>query len=206
MRNKELFNACTKECVWCKLQWPLTLNSRTYEHVGPYTKDRKLFSWNCKANTIRTAFNYAAYAGGKKLLRKLPIVKGNKLRMGPCTLTINSTSPSNRRFWRTAMNATLSVAEWPDWKLSSEYNEKTGQWERGKHTPPEQLAQIRQDLEHYDALDFIARQTCTENLQYRAKIVGGRVPQPSCNGGVGCTTCWMRHDTYRDKQSEGCDI
>jgi len=189
MKNKELFDACTKQCVWCSEQWPILATAGGQMlHVGPYTKDEKLFSISCKAVTIREAFEYAGYRGGKEIEWKAPTPKKLSSHRAP--------SPDNRKFWRNITVCSLQVSEWPDWKRSMGSSKST----------PEELKRMRDELRCYDALDYWARKECTENLQYRPSLDKGKITKPTCNWGFGCVTCWERHETYENKLQENyCD-
>ena len=185
MRDKELFVACTKQCVWCAEQWPVLATGGQMIHVGPYTKDKSLFFYPCKADSIREAFEYVGYGGGKI----------NKWRTPPIEKLLGvkvMASPETRAFWRGLNTASLNVSEWPDWKRSI----------GGKKSTPEELKHMREELLYWDALDYWARKACTENLQYRPSIVNGRIAKPTCNWGLGCVTCWGRYDTYEKKLHE----
>lgn len=189
MKNKELFDACTKQCVWCYEQWPVVATKGQMLHVGPYTKDKELFSTPCKATTIREAFEYVGYKGGKKVEWKAPMPR----KLGALRKT---SSPNNRKFWRNVTECSLSVSEWPDWKRSM----------GSKKSTPEEVKRMREELRHYDALDYWASKECTEGFQYRPSLDKGRITEPVCNWGLGCTTCWERHETYEKKLQENfCD-
>lgn len=210
MRNQELFQACTTQCIWCKEQWPIKATKGQMLHVGPYTQDPKLFSTPCKAAAIREAFEYVGYAGGvvikwkarkpETLIEILTIRKGRVAKNGGLGRCIDS--PKNRRFWRTGTEATLSVAEWPKWMRSAG---------GGEDTPPERLKECRDELRFFDEIDYWTRQVCTDGLDYRPVEPGphnglSNMPEPTCNYGFGCTTCWERYEKAYSKMSEAwCD-
>jgi hypothetical protein len=187
---KELFKAVTSQCVWCKEQWPILATGGHMIHVGPFTKDKLLWSTACKAEPIRAAFEYVTYKGGKQIvfearepvkLKKIIEDNYGAMRRG---LNMRIDSPKNRSFWRTGIRCSLDVAEWPRWMRSA------GQKDGVEDTPPERLKQYRDELRFFDECDFITRQQCSDNFQYRPIWRSGNLVQPNCNGGFGCTTCW----------------
>lgn len=190
MKNEELFDACVKQCVWCEEQWPIIAAGGQMLHVGPYTKDRKLFSANCKAAAIREAFEYVGYKGGREIGHKAPTPK----KLGE---SAKASSPSNRAFWRNLTECSMSVSEWPMWKRGVDIDGT-----KPKPTAPEELKRMREELRYYDALDYWARKECTEGLQYRPTIVKGRVNEPTCNWEIGCVICWIKHDTFQSKLND----
>lgn len=181
------------------------LDGRSVLHVGPFTKDKRLFSTDCEADKIRIAFEYAGYEGGKAIKRKprdgatlYAIITGRK---SPSGFGHCIESPDNRSFWRNGTRCTLEVASWPEWKQSYTIDGK-----RSEPITPERLAECRAELAFYDECDFATRQPCTENLQYRPVIVDGRLARPTCNGGMGCTTCWERYERqYEIMSRDWCD-
>lgn len=187
MQNKELFNACVKKCVWCAEQWPIVATGGQILHVGPYTKDRKLFSQPCAAATIREAFEYVNYKGGKEIVWKAPSPR----KLGAPN---NSSSPSDRAFWRNLTECSLRVSEWPDWKRSVDVDGK-----KSRKDTPEDLKRMREELRYSDALELWARKECTMSFQYRPAIVNGRITKPDCNWGFGCVTCWGKHAKFENE-------
>jgi len=215
MKDIELFKACTAQCIWCQEQWPIKATGGHMLHVGPFTQDKQLFSIVCKAETIRQAFEYVTYKGGKQVVFKArkpatlkKIIEGyyaavHKDNKG---LGMVIDSPKNRSFWRVGKEATIEVADWPDWKRSS-YQLEDGTYRPTERTSPERLKQCRDELRFFDECDFVTRQECSEGLQYRPQIPDrGNMVQPTCNGGFGCVTCWERYEKAYDKMSEHwCD-
>ncbi len=198
MRDKELFIACTTQCVWCKEQWPVLATGGEMVHVGPFTKDKRTFSWPCAAKSIREAFEYITYKGGKQIVWKPRsakvlygiLTKGEKRNGGFCKRV---QSPDNRSFWRTGVRATLEVASWPRWMQSYGVD--------GKQSEPvsaERLQEARNEILFYDECDFACRQQCTENLQYRPKL-DRNWNEPTCNDGMGCMTCWERFEKAKEE-------
>jgi hypothetical protein len=218
MNPKELFTACTTQCVWCKEQWPIEATDGHLLHVGPFTQDKHLFSTICKAESIRQAFEYIGYKGGKQIKFKARspealkniianYYEANRKGKG---LGMHIDSPKNRSFWRTGIRCTLDVAEWPEWKRSHQMSDD-GTYKPSEPTSPERLKSCRDELRFFDECDFITRRGCSEGLQYRPvepdSMNGLRnMPEPTCNGGFGCTTCWERYEKAYGKMSEGwCD-
>lgn len=203
MTDRELFKACVSQCVWCEEQWPLAESRGKLVHVGPFTKDPKLFSKACDADTIRKAFKYPGYKGGKQIKYKaraaeeLRRVVENYYKASSKGLGMNMDGPSNRSFWRGPIEATIEVASWPEWKRS------------GSPAPtPDRLKRSRDELRFFDECDFITRQPCSDSLQYRPLLNKARtnLVKPPCNGGFGCTTCWERYQAEHDKMSANwCD-
>jgi hypothetical protein len=190
MKSKELFDACVKKCVWCAEQWPLVATGGKILHVGPYTKDRKLFSYSCAATTIREAFEYVGYEGGEEIEWKVPIPR----KLGA---NAKASSPRNRSFWRNLTECSLHVSEWPDWKRSVDlYGKKT------RKDTPSDLKRMRDELRYSDALEYWAHKECTEGLQYHPTIKNGRIVQPTCNWEIGCITCWGRYETFSNELHE----
>lgn len=199
MNNKSLFQACTTQCEFCADQWPLVNGV----HVAPFTKDPNLFSWKCSAVQIRKGFDYWDYKGGKQKKWKVPSAKSlletytaanKKAKIGR-----NLDSPANRSFWRCGIRASLEVNSWPEWKRSIGSKAKT----------PEEIAKDnaddRQELLFFDAMDYWTRQACTDNHQYRPHYSEGShgyIVTPTCNHGLGCTTCWAKYKAYYDKESK----
>jgi hypothetical protein len=191
--NKSLFNACLSQCVWCQEQWPTIMHKGEIVHVAPYTKDPKLFCWGCQSASIRKAFGYMGYVGGKQIKWKVPSVS---------VIKTTAIRPDTRDFWRNCAEASLNVASWPEWKRSIDADGK-----RAKPATAEDLKRLRGELLQYDALDYWSRQPCTDNLQFRpGYALGGVFQQPSCNYGIGCTTCWGRYEEFYKEKSKGwCD-
>jgi hypothetical protein len=215
MNPRELFKACTAQCVWCKEQWPIKATGGHMLHVGPFTQDKLLFSTVCKAESIRQAFEYLGYKGGKQIKFKARspeamknIIAGyyeaNRRGKG---LGMHIDSPKNRSFWRTGIRCTLEVADWPKWMRSTSYS---GEQKEDTCTP-ERLKDCRNELRFFDECDFITRQECTEGFQYRPVEPShhnglNNMPEPTCNWGFGCMTCWERYETAYNKMSEAwCD-
>lgn len=201
MKNKELFAAVTGQCVWCAEQWPVTSFLGHLTHVGPFTKDPKLFHHPCDASQIRLAFHYEDYKGGKQIKFKPRSPKeinealAECKRQGKPIMVLDS--PGNRSFWRGPIQATLEVATWPDWMRQG--SEKTS---------PERLKQCRDELCYFDEIDWWARQPCSDNLQYRPhwNEAHTNLVKPSCNSGFGCITCWERYEKEYDRISANwCD-
>ncbi len=203
MNPKELFKACTSQCMWCKEQWPVLATGGHMIHVGPFTKDKQLWSTPCKAEAIRQAFEYITYKGGKLVIWKartptaLKKIIGNYYeanRKGK-GLGMNIDSPNNRSFWRTGIRCSLEVVEWPEWMRSQSVS--------GRLSPkdtPERLKHLRDELRFFDECDYIVRQQCTENLQYRPHMPDrGCMPRPTCNGGFGCSACWERYERAEEE-------
>ncbi len=153
MNPRELFKACTTQCIWCKEQWPVVATGGHMLHVGPFTKDKQLFSWVCKAEPIRQAFEYVTYKGGKQIVWKPRsakvlydiLTKRHGRNGGLCK---NVMSPDNRSFWRTGSRATLEVASWPKWMQSCGVD--------GTQKEPvsdERLKDTRDELAFYDECD-----------------------------------------------------
>jgi len=202
MKDRELFKACVSQCIWCKEQWPVLATGGHMLHVGPYTRDKQLFSTICKAESIRQAFEYITYKGGKQVvwkarkpaaLRKVIENYYEKTRKSN-GLGMTMDSPQNRSFWRTGIRCTLDVAEWPKWKSGGEVS-------------PERIENCRHELLFFDECDYVTRQQCSGNLQYRPTVPDrGNMNTPTCNGGFGCVTCWERYEKAYDKMSESwCD-
>jgi len=201
--DRELFKACTSQCIWCLEQWPIKTTGGHMLHVGPFTQDKQLFSTVCKAESIRQAFEYVGYKGGKEkvwkarkptiLRQKINAYYADNKKNGGLGMVMDS--PRNRSFWRSGIEATLTVAEWPKWMR------------RDEDTPPERLKDCRDKLRFFDELDYWTRKECTEGLQYRPHIpANGNMPIPTCNGSFGCTTCWGRYEVAYHKMSEKwCD-
>ncbi len=198
MNPRELFKACTTQCIWCKEQWPVVATGGHMLHVGPFTKDKQLFSWVCKAESIRQAFEYVTYKGGKQIVWKPRsakvlydiLTKRHGRNGGLCK---NVMSPDNRSFWRTGSRATLEVASWPKWMQSCGVD--------GTQKEPvsdERLKDTRDELAFYDECDSACRQQCTENLQYRPKL-DRNWSEPTCNDGMGCMTCWERFEKAKEE-------
>jgi hypothetical protein len=202
--NKAIFAACISQCEWCVEQWPVVVYEKNIVHVAPFTKDPKLFYWSCDSSTIRRAFNYMEYKGGKKVSWTPPseaaITLMNRLS-GKGGIVKNVTSPKSRDFWRGTIRASLQVASWPLWKRSVDIDGK-----KPKEITPEELRRMRDELLSYDALDYWTRQPCTESLQYRPHLNKGRVEKPTCNHGIGCIGCWGRYEVfYNDLHKNACD-
>jgi hypothetical protein len=160
--------------------------------------DHTLFRQPCKAAAIREAFNYYGYKGGKVIRWRPPSAKKLKAAEDADRRLFRAhLAPSSRAFWRNLHRASLEVASWPDWKRSIDLYAKTP-----KKDTPEDLKAMRDELLHWDALDYWQRQPCTEDERYRPAIVRGRVTEPTCNSGLGCSGCWARHEAFRDKLSE----
>jgi hypothetical protein len=199
MKDRELFKACVSQCVWCEEQWPLVESRGKLAHVGPFTKDPKLFSRACDASTIRTAFKYSGFKGGKQTKHKartaaeLRRVMEGYYKAGRKGLAMNLDGPGNRSFWRGPIVATIEVASWPAWKRSG----------GGEPPSPERLKRNRDELLFFDECDFICRQACTDNLQYRPHWDKGRgnLVKPQCNGGFGCMTCWGLYEKAHDEHA-----
>jgi hypothetical protein len=203
MRNKELFTACTSQCVWCKEQWPVVNHRGGIVHTAPYTKDPKLFCWGCQSGTIRKAFNYMDYTGGKRIRWKVPPAETIR-KTTPNSIIVR---PSTRDFWRNIIEASLSVSSWPEWKRGISLT--------GKESPKateEDLKRMRDELLQYDALDYWSRRPCTDNFRFRPGYVlgkgftGGVFAQPTCNWGIGCTACWEKYEKfYEERSKDWCD-
>jgi hypothetical protein len=198
MKDKELFIACTTQCIWCLEQWPIKATGGHMLHVGPFTQDKHLFSTVCKAESIRQAFEYITYKGGKQIVRKprtakqlyFILTKGEKRNGGICKRVM---SPDNRSFWRTGCRATLEVAGWPEWMQSYGIDGK-----KSEPVSQERLKATREEILFYDECDFACRQQCTENLQYRPKLERNWT-EPTCNDGMGCMTCWERFEKAKEE-------
>lgn len=197
---KSLFAACTEQCVWCKDQWPVTEYRGSIVHVAPFTRDPQLFRWTCDADQIRKGFRYMDYKGGKKYRWSMPTPELLRT-MKSLSRIKNISSPENRTFWRNSVEASLSVASWPEWKrsLGSDGNPRPA-------TTPAELSRLRNELLQYDVLDYWARRTCSHNQQYRPKIDKGRILRPDCNDGIGCTGCWTQYERYSDELNKNADI
>lgn len=204
MNDRALFKACVSQCVWCSEQWPLAEIRGKQTHIGPFTKDPKLFSRACDADTIRKAFKYTGYRGGKQIKHKartadeLRKVINTYYRANKNGLGMNLDGPKNRSFWRGPIEATIEVASWPEWKRSGS----------GETPSPERLKRCRDELFFFDECDSICRQPCSDNLQYRPhwNKAQTNLVKPSCNGGFGCMACWGLYQKAYDKHSENwCD-
>jgi|SRR5208337_3017831 len=199
MNNKSLFAACLSQCVWCRERWPIIAHGGEIVHVAPYTKDPKLFCWGCQSETIRKAFNYMGYAGGKQIRWKVPSVDTIKLTT-PNSIVVK---PGTRDFWRSCTEASFNVASWPEWQRSSGLH-----GEKPHKTTEEDLKRMRDELLQYDALDYWSRQSCTDNFRFRPGYIlgkgftGGVFAQPTCNWGVGCTACWGKYEKFSGEQAK----
>ena len=179
MNNKSLFEACAAQCAWCAEQWPVVL------HSGD-------------AAAIRKGFKYADFKGGKQIRWRPPSTDEITARLagrGKSKFGKNLDSPKNRQFWRGGCEAVIEVASWPDWKRGGGAESST----------PERLGEVRRELAFYDAMDWWTRQPCSDNLRYRPHIEEGVIVRPTCNGGLGCATCWERYERYDDEHSKDWD-
>jgi hypothetical protein len=163
-------------------------------HVGPYTKDPHLFSTACDAGSIREAFEYTDYAGGKRVIwkaRKPAELVKTKGQSPGLSLAMNITSPDNRRFWRGPIRSTLTVAKWPDWMRS------------GERISEERLQKCRAELLLMDEMDYWVRQPCTGPMYHEAwNSEHSNLLEPTCNWGMGCTACWAVYEKAYDKLAE----
>ncbi len=194
MTNKSLFEACVTQCEWCNAQWPLVNGS----HVAPFTRDPNLFSWRCSALAIRKGFDYWDYEGGKEKKWKVPSPEELLKVMGGfnhnAKIGRNISSPENRGFWRTGIRCSIEVRSWPEWKRGG-----------SKQLTPAQVAQEdaddREELLLFDAADYWTRQSCTENHQFQAGRLNkqGCFERPTCNYGLGCTTCWVKYEKHSEE-------
>ena len=214
MNNRSLFAACTTQCVWCLEQWPVVEHRKHMVHVAPFTEGPMLFSRGCEAESIRRGFKYMDYSGGKRVKWKPPSVESLLNSLGAYYKSSEKSglgkslgSPGNRSFWRGGCRAVIEVASWPEWKRSTNYSGEP----RKVETPEEQAAslkRVRDELLFYDAMDYWTRQPCSDNLQYRPHWNKARtnVAEPTCNGGVGCATCWALYEKDYDERSKNwCD-
>jgi len=104
----------------------------------------------------------------------------------------NVSSPNNRAFWRNAVECSIRVSAWPDWKRGT-----------AEASTPEELKQLRLELLYYDEMDYWTRQACTDSLQYRPGWDDkGALIKPSCNHGFGCTTCWERYENRQEEATK----
>jgi len=194
MKNRELFKAVTGQCAWCREQWPVRATEGRMLHVGPYTRDLRLFFAACDAKAIREAFEYTGYDGGKKVVweaRTPARLKKAHAKAPGTQLTMNVSSPKNRRFWRGPIEATLSVAKWPDWMRS------------GEPVSEERQQRCRDELRLMDEMDYWVQQPCT-GPQYRKawNKENTNLLKPACNWGFGCAACWDAYEKAYDELSK----
>ena len=176
-------------------------------HVAPYTRDPLLFSRLCTAEPIRKGFKYMGYEGGEQNGWPVPSAQSlvdilNRNNQTPASegkpLKKNVSSPHTRRFWRGGLEATIEVASWPAWKRGNDPDDQD------PALIAIRLKHVRKELLVYDAMDYWSRQQCTDNLQYRPHMneKGSNLVMPSCNWGLGCTTCWERYERAYEKMTE----
>ena len=184
-----------------------TVDQANVVHVAPYTRDPLLFSHICDAEAIRKGFKYMTYDGGVQEYWPVPSAQSliDMLNMNRARsaedgkpLRKNVSSPHTRRFWRGGLRATIEVASWPAWKRGNNDDDQDPALIAIK------LKQVRRELLVYDALDYWTRQQCTDNFQYRPHMneKGSNLVEPSCNWGLGCTTCWERYERAYEKMTE----
>jgi hypothetical protein len=200
MDTKDLFDACSEECIWCREQWPVLEFRGAIVHVAPFTKDPLLFRYPCSAASIRKGLKYMGFDGGieiKWTLRKpeeVMAIARDYWRRASGKLGKNVGSPKNRAFWRNAVECSIRVSGWPEWKRGNS----------GASTPAE-LKRMRSEIIYYDEMDYWTRQACTESQQYRPGFDSkGALIQPTCNYGFGCTTCWSRYENQYNEITEDC--
>lgn len=194
MDKHSLFQACTTQCEWCAARWPLTHQWPAVVHVAPFTKDPNLFSWPCEAQAVRKGFKYFDYQGGPAYkFKRPPVAKLLAYRSVGA-----KSSPANRSFWRAAEHACLDVSYWPAWQRSYTLSGKA----QKETDPVKDRVRHREVLFVFDALESIAREMCTDGHSFKAGFdkSGHYYAAPTCNGGVGCASCWAKQQAFEDRR------